>query len=308
MNKVLITGASGFVGKNLVKYFLQKEIETLSHSRSQGEDYNLIDYEYLDSQNIGVILHLAGKAHDLRKVGNKDEFYEANTKLTKNIFDVFLASKAKIFITLSSVKAVADQVKGDLTEEFNPNPLTHYGKSKLKAEKYIFSKPIPQGKRVYILRPCMIHGHGNKGNLNLLYKLVIIGFPWPLAAFDNKRSYCGIDNLCFIIKELIERNDIPSGIYNVADDDPVSTNDLIQWIAEAQGKRPVLLSLPKVLIKVLAQIGDNFSMPFNSEKLQKLTDSYIVSNKKIKQLLAKPLPLTTKEGFIKTFQSFNKTS
>jgi len=84
------------------------------------------------------------------------------------------------------------------------------------AEQYILSQPIPEGKRVYILRPCMIHGPGNKGNLNLLYSLVTKGFPWPLGLFENSRSYLSIENLCFIIKELIDREDIPSGVYNVA--------------------------------------------------------------------------------------------
>ena len=102
---------------------------------------------------------------------------------------------------LSSVKAAADEINGELTEEIIPKPSTHYGKSKLLAEEYILSKVLPPGKRVYIIRPCMIHGPGNKGNLNLLYQLVRKNVPWPLASFDNKRSFCSIENLCFVIKE-----------------------------------------------------------------------------------------------------------
>ena len=208
---VFITGSSGFVGSSFINHFNNEA--TLVSSR--GKESNIDGAE--------VVLHLAGKAHDLKNTSSTQEYYEVNTELTKKIFDAFLASEAKVFITLSSVKAVADQVVGELTEQHQSNPITHYGKSKLLAEQYIFSKEIPEGKRVYVLRPCMIHGPGNKGNLNLLYKIVSKNIPWPLGAFENRRSFCSIDNLLFIFKELIERNDIPSGIYNVADDEPLST-------------------------------------------------------------------------------------
>ena len=85
-------------------------------------------------------------------------------------------------------------MQGILTEDTIPNPKTHYGISKLQAENYILDQKLPEGKRVYILRPCMIHGPGNKGNLNLLYTLVKKGFPWPLGAFENQRSFLSIDN------------------------------------------------------------------------------------------------------------------
>ena len=87
---------------------------------------------------------------------------------------------------------MADVSNTELTEENLAQPKTYYGKSKLLAKQYIFSKDIPEGKRVYILRPCIIHGPENKGNLSLQYKFVIKGFPWPLGSFENKRSYCSI--------------------------------------------------------------------------------------------------------------------
>lgn len=289
---IFISGASGFVGSAVRQFFSSSEIITFL----RGEKIEITDSD--------IVLHLAGKAHDLKKVSSPDDYYKVNTELTKEIFDAFLISKAKVFITLSSVKAVADEVDGELFENATPNPITHYGKSKLLAEQYIVSKPIPAGKRVYILRPCMIHGPGNKGNLNLLYSLVSKGLPWPLGVFENSRSYLSIENLCFIIKELIEREDIPSGVYNVADDVPLSTNEVIKMIAESKGKKARILNFSKNLIKVLASVGDLLKFPLNSERLQKLTESYIVSNAKIKKVLGKPLPVSSKEGLMRTFQSF----
>ena len=289
---IFLTGSTGFVGISCIKYF---QSEVVKFSSRSNETY---------FEDAKIIVHLAGKAHDLKKTSNADEYYQVNTELTKIVFDAFLVSDAKVFITLSSVKAVADEVLGELNEEHIPNPITHYGKSKLFAEQYILSKDIPEGKRVYILRPCMIHGSGNKGNLNLLFKLVSIGIPWPLGAFENQRSFCSIDNLMFIFKELIEREDIPSGVYNVADDIPLSTNAVISILAESQNRKPRIWNISKSLIEHAAKIGNIFKLPLNEERLQKLTDSYVVSNKKLISAIGKPLPVSSREGLLKTFQSF----
>jgi nucleoside-diphosphate-sugar epimerase len=290
---IFITGSSGFVGTSFLNIF-NNEVVRFS-SRGQG-------FKFDDAE---VVIHLAGKAHDLKNTSTPDEYYQVNSELTKEVFNAFLVSDANVFITLSSVKAVADEVEGVLTEDHGPNPITHYGKSKLLAEQYIFSKEIPEGKRVYVLRPCMIHGPGNKGNLNLLYKLVSKDIPWPLGAFENKRSFCSIDNLMFIFKELIEREDIPSGIYNVADDEPLSTNDLIGLIAQSQNRNPKLWNISKKFIEGVASIGDKLRLPLNTERLQKLTSSYVVSNAKIKAAIGKPIPVSSREGLLKTFKSFN---
>lgn len=290
---IFLTGSSGFVGKSILSNF-SNQFNFTKYTR--GAYFNIKEE---------IVIHCAGKAHDLKNTSDENEYYSVNTELTKNLYDAFLSSDAKIFIALSSVKAVADKLETELTEDYIPNPITHYGKSKLLAEQYILSKEIPQGKRVFILRPCMIHGYGNKGNLNLLYKIVSKGFPWPLGTFDNKRSFCSIDNLCFIIYELIQNENIPSGIYNIADDEPLSTNDLIKLISSSQSKKYKIWEVPISLIKLFSKLGDLFNLPLNSERLSKLTETYIVSNAKIKAAINKPLPFTAKEGLMKTLNSFN---
>jgi nucleoside-diphosphate-sugar epimerase len=304
MEIILLTGASGFIGQNIIKELQNKSLNILLCSRAFGFDYKKIDTNYIDKESVKTILHLAGINHDLKKTSNSDEYYQVNTELTKKVFDAFLASNAKVFITLSSVKAVADEVEGELTEDHISTPITHYGKSKLLAEQYITSKQIPKGKRVYILRPCMIHGPGNKGNLNLLNKLVSKGIPWPLGSFDNKRSFCSIDNLMFIIKELIEVDYIPSGVYNVADDETLSTNDVISILAKSQNKKISIWKVSKGLIQILAKLGDVLQLSLTTERLQKLTESYVVSNQKIKSAIKKDLPVSCRDGLLKTFNSF----
>jgi len=293
LNNIFITGSTGFVGKNLLQHF-DNLVAITKYER--GTVVNI---------NQDIVIHLAGKAHDLKNTSNPDQYYQVNTEFTKTVFDKFLASNASIFITLSSVKAAADVLDTPLTEDYLPKPQTHYGKSKLLAEEYILSKPIPASKRVYILRPCMIHGPGNKGNLNLLYKMVSKGLPWPLGAYDNKRSFCSIDNLCFIINELIDNDKIPSGIYNIADDEPLSTNQLIKLIGEALGKKASIINTPKFLVRGVSKLGDVLKLPLNTERLNKLTETYIVTNQKIKNAINKPLPITATAGLLKTFNSFN---
>ena len=296
--KVTITGVSGFVGENLKDYLkISHEIESMSVRYVPNQQFEI---------KTDALIHLAGKAHDLKKVSNPSAYYESNFELTKQLFDSFLISKAAVFIFMSTVKAVADTAQEVLTEDTVPDPKTHYGIAKHQAEQYILSQELPHGKRVYILRPCMIHGPGNKGNLNLLYQLVVKGLPWPLGAFENQRSFLSVENLCFVIKELLGNTMIPSGVYQVSDDKSLSTNALIQLLGISLGKKNRILNIPVSWIKGVAKLGDHLHLPLNSERLQKLTENYVVSNQKIVSAIGKSLPVTTKDGLLKTFVSFRK--
>ena len=297
--KIIITGTSGFVGQNLSKYLTFENFEVQSSSL-RNEDWK----STLDT-TANAIIHLAGKAHDTKNTSHSSEYFTVNTELTKQLFDAFLTSEIQDFIYFSSVKAAADTVENILYEDEIPQPKTPYGKSKLKAEEYILSHEIPKNKRVFIIRPCMIIGEGNKGNLNLLYNVVKRGIPYPLAAFDNERSFLSINNLNFLIFNTLKNKNIKSGIYNFADDDFVSTNQLVLIISRVINKKSKLLRVPKSIIKNIAKLGDVLKLPLNSEKLTKLTENYKVSNQKIKQALQlEKLPFTAEEGLEKTIKSF----
>ncbi len=297
---ILITGSSGFVGQNLLDnlkgYFNMNILPR--------EDLYKTPIPF-PAQNAAIV-HLAGKAHDLKKTSKLDEYYQVNFELTKKLYDAFLKSEAKKFIFISSVKAAADQANGVLTEVVTPDPKTDYGKSKLMAEQYIQNQPLPLDKSYFILRPCMIHGPGNKGNLNLLYQVVKKGIPYPLAGFINKRSFLSIDNLCFCIQEILSREDIASGVYNIADDEALSTNEVVSILASSLNKKPLLWQIPPRFISFVAKIGDVLHLPLTTERLNKLTENYVVSNQKIKIAINKSLPLNAKEGLRITAASFSK--
>lgn len=297
--EVVITGSSGFVGQNLQSYLRENRVLVKNLSLRNHSWRNQLK---LDAS---AIIHLAGKAHDTDNTSNPEEYFKVNRDLTIELFELFLRSDIRDFFYFSSVKAVADTADNVLDENAETRPFTPYGKSKLEAEQYLFSKPLPAGKRIFIIRPCMIHGPGNKGNLNLLYNIVKKGIPWPLAAFSNQRSFLSIGNLNFLIYRMLICNKMSSGIYNFADDDPLSTNELVYLMSQTLKIRPKLWRLPIVLIRNLARIGDWLSLPLNSERLKKLTESYVVSNRKIKRNLGiDNLPLTSKKGLEDTIRSF----
>lgn len=297
--EIIISGASGFVGQNLVSY--------LSDHNFSVKTISLRNSEWKGKLEGDAIIHLAGKAHDTKKTSAASSYFEINTNLTKDLFDAFLESKIKDFFYFSSVKAVADEVQEVLFEDVNGDPQTPYGKSKWQAEKYILSKEIPSGKRIFIVRPCMIHGPGNKGNLNLLFNMVKKGIPYPLASFHNERSFLGIDNLNFLIKEILENLHIPSGIYNFSDDEVLSTNEVVRLISSVLNKNDKSVAIPKRIIIAIAKVGDLIKFPLNSETIQKLTENYRVSNKKIKLAVGiEKLPNTAKAGLEKTIKSFVK--
>lgn len=314
--KILITGVHGFVGSNLVEA-LKKEhtiygLDIISPLRD-GVRFTF-SWDFLDKPNeipeVDAIIHLAGKAHDTKNKSAAETYFKINTGLTEKIYDYFLKSKAKKFIFFSSVKAAADRVEGEYVDEnVIPAPVGPYGESKIKAERYIQANTDFTNltdKQVYILRPCMIHGPGNKGNLNLLYGVVKKGIPWPLGAFENKRTFTSIDNLCFIMKGLLTQ-DVESGIYNINDDEAVSTNELIEIICSAMGKKAHIWRIPRGLMEGCAKLGGWLHLPLNPERLQKLTENYVSSNAKIKKALGvKELPVRAKDGLTKTIKSFER--
>lgn len=296
---ITITGISGFVGQNLSKY-LRDQGHFLNGLSLRNENWSL-------DKSSEAIIHLAGKAHDTNNTSDSESYFKVNRDLTISLFDQFLNSDIKDFFYFSSVKAVADTIDGILEENFAGNPQTPYGRSKFEAEKYLLQQNLPAGKRLFIIRPCMIHGPGNKGNLNLLYKVVEKGIPWPLASFQNHRSFLSIDNLNFLILKMLLNKDIATGVYNFADDQALSTNELVRIIANVSGKKEKLWKLNAQLISGIAKIGDFTKLPLNSERLKKLTESYVVSNTKVKNALKiSSLPISAEEGLKKTIKSFQK--
>lgn len=294
MSIIFLTGANGFVGSHIQEsqYFKERRFRHFDR-----KNINLID--------IDAIFHFAGIAHDIEGIYTKEDYLNVNFELTKRIYDEFLVSDVPLFIFLSSVKAVADKSDEALTENSHPNPQSEYGVSKLQAEQYIISKNLPFGKRFVILRPSLVYGKNNKGNLSILTKLIRITRFWPLNSFKNARSFCYIDNLCFTLKEILNNDSFRSGIYNISDNGSISTNDLVATIARLKNINFLKINIPVRIVRTVAKIGTLFNLPFNNVTLDKLTQNYIVDNNKIVKELGKSLPYSTEEGLSLTFNNLD---
>lgn len=317
--KLLITGIHGFVGSNLVKALSKDHIiyglDIIAPEKTGV--LKTFTWEDLDAERVPAvdgIIHLAGKAHDTKNQAAAEVYFKVNRDLTIKVFDYFSKhSEIKKFVFFSTAKAAADKVEGVLTEDVVPTPVGPYGESKIAAEKYILScmeqRPSQfDGRGVYIFRPCMIHGPGNKGNLNLLYSVVKKGIPWPLGAFENRRTFTSVENICFAVNGVLTK-DVPSGIYNMGDDEALSTNELIEEICKSLGKEAHIWKLPKGLMTGIARIGGWLHLPLDSERLRKLTENYISSNAKIKAALGiERMPVDAREGLKVTLESFCETN
>lgn len=315
MKPILISGAFGFVGTNLSSFLrargydlwaldvaaVAERMKDTPHGYSRVFTWEALDV--LPLTEVAAVVHLAGKAHDIRRTSDPQAYFTINAGLTETLvtrLTSVAATRTIPFVLFSSVKAVADSVTDVLTEEVVPAPQTPYGKSKLEAERIVAASPLAGT----LLRPCMIHGPGNKGNLNLLHKVVSRGIPWPLGAFDNRRSFAAIGNVCAVVERILAGG-VPPGTYQVADDEALSTNELIGLIAAAGHRSARIWRLPRGWVRGTARIGDALHLPLTSERLHKLTESYVVSNAKLKQALGwERMPVTAHDGMRQTLESF----
>lgn len=294
--EIKILGATGFIGKSLLGQIPD----------SQGVSLRNADWQKQLS-DAKVWINLIGKAHDHKGTATYQDFHFANVELIQQIFNEFIKSDVELMIHISSIAALEEfSADTPLEENHTCRPHSHYGKTKRQAEEWLLSQKIPNDKKLVILRPPMVHGAGDKGNLGLLYKLISKGIPYPLASFENNRSFISVDNFVYLIKTIIEKHqNLDNGIYHIADDEPISTNELIEIIKKVEQKNTMNLSLPKFFVKAVARLGDFLPIPLNSVRLSKMTSNLLVSTKKIKTALGiEKLPLTAEQGLEKTIKSF----
>ena len=312
--RILITGVHGFVGSNLVDYLsAENTIYGLDIIAPEKDGVvRTFTWEDMDAgrlPEVDAVIHLAGKAHDTKNKAAADVYFKVNRDLTIKVFDYFASHDISKFVFFSTAKAAADRVDDVLTEDVVPAPVGPYGESKIAAEDYIRAALDAdpekfEHKGVYIFRPCMIHGPGNKGNLNLLYSVVSKGIPWPLGAFENRRTFTSVENVCFAVNGVLS-NPVASGIYNMGDDEALSTNELIELMCGVMGKKARIWKISRGFMTFCAKVGGWLHLPLNPERLRKLTENYVASNNKIKSALGvERMPVDARDGLVSTIKSF----
>jgi nucleoside-diphosphate-sugar epimerase len=282
--KVQLTGASGFIGTNITKLI---KADFIPLKISLTDSYTI---------NADIFIHLAGLAHNLDANMSTKDYYTINTDLTKKAFDAFLVSNAKKFILLSSVKAVLNESDSIITEDTIECPTTNYGKSKLEADNYILSQSLPKDKFFYILRPALITGPGVKGNMLKFYNFSNQPFSCLFSSINNKRSFCNILNLSYVIEQIINRNDIPSGIYLLSDNETLSTSNIISELSSKKLKHCYFSNFSEILLKILLSFDKQIGNTVFFRSLRTLTSDYVISNSKITKTLGESLPFKSLDG------------
>jgi len=275
--KIIVTGASGFIGQRFMQYNHGK-YELLPVSLQKK------DASTLDLQNANVVLHLAGKAHQMKKIDDKI-YFDINFELTRKLADRAKQQGVFLFIYMSSVKVYGEE-STKVLDEYSPcNPIDPYGRSKLEAENYL--RTIQDSKfKVAIIRPPMVYGPGVKGNMVRLLHLAEKNYPLPLGGIDNKRSMVFIDNLVELINCVIARN--AKGTFIAGDPKPISTEDLVKMMRQLMGRPAKLMILPLFGRKILQRLRPAL--------YQRLFGSFVVSNLNTNEVLAFIPPYTTEYG------------
>lgn len=298
MSLIVLTGTTGYIGQNLTKYFNSKSKKNKSISLRFQNWHKMMPLE------TETIIHLAAINLNPQDSAFDEEYFRVNTELTSKLFRYFLNSNAKTFIFLSTTELI-DKHTTDVTENSKVNPTNPFLQSKLDAEQFVLKQDLPEGKRAIILRVAPVYGRETKSTLHDTFSFCK-RFPWFFGVFDTKQSFCNIDNLTEIIAQISENTGVPSGIYNVADNEPISSIQLVNWIAAVFDKKAKIIKVPKGILNLFAKIGDMLNWEFNSNKLFELSHSRIVNGNKIKAALDKnKMPVETETAVLKTIEYYN---
>ena len=298
MSLIVLTGTTGYIGQNLTKYFNSKSKKNKSISLRFQNWHKMMPLE------TETIIHLAAINLNPQDSAFDEEYFRVNTELTSKLFRYFLSSNAKTFIFLSTTELIDKQIS-EITEDANENPTNPFLQSKFDAEQFILNQVLPEGKRAIILRAAPVYGRETK---SLLYDTFSFckKFPWFFGVFDTKQSFCYIDNLTEIIAQISERSNVASGIYNVADNEPIATINLVHWIAAVFDKKAKIIKVPKGILSLFAKIGDMFKWEFNSKNFFEISHTRIINGNKIKKALEmNKMPFDTETAVQKTIEYYD---
>jgi len=307
---ILITGIHGLLGSCLVNVFKENNIIyglDFDATEKDGVRKVFTSNEMKEIPDVDVVIHIDGMHWDPHDLSEALACSERNVGFTRKIYNWFTQSTAKYFIYLSSIKAAGKSRDAHyaLTEVLSQKPFGVYGESKFLAERYILEK-WTYGKKIYILRPGIIHGPSTLGSkhLDLLFDWVKRGKPYLFGKFVCRRSFTTIDNLCFVLKRILEL-DIPGGVYNVVDDESLQLVEIYEMMASVLHKKPRVYDVSKWTIRFLAMVGTRFNLCLDTFQYRKLSTDFEVSNEKLKRALdIKRMPVSVVDGFNQSIINF----
>ena len=308
--RVLITGATGFVGTALTEQ-VSSVYDTIALVRTQNHILSANIQQLVAAnifaadlpEDIDVIIHLAGRAHILNEQTTDplSEFRKVNVDGTLQLARQALDKKVKRFIFMSSIGVNGSiTLQQPFTEDATPQPHADYAVSKLEAEEELKKLFAGSDTELVIIRPPLVYAAHAPGNFARLLKLVATNLPLPFAGTKNKRSFIALENLVDFIQTCIEHPHAANQTFLVADQSRISTRELVQYLKQGMGKTPYFIYIPQPLMKLgAACVG-------KSKLYEQLFESLEVDASKAQKLLGWTAPLSTQQAMLKAGQDYLK--
>lgn len=308
--KILITGATGFVGAALVQK-INSLYDTIALVRAQSSLLPLTVQQLVANNifkaklpsDIDVIIHLAGRAHILNEQTPDPlaEFRKVNVDGTLQLARQALDKKVKRFIFMSSIGVNGSVTSQQpFTEDATPQPHADYAVSKLEAEEALKKLFAGSDTELVIIRPPLVYAAHAPGNFARLLKLVATNLPLPFVGTNNKRSFVALENLVDFIKVCIEHPNAANQTFLVADQSYISTRELVQYLKQGMGKTAYFIYIPQPLMKLgAACVG-------KSKLYEQLFESLEVDVSKAKKMLGWTAPVSTQQAMRQAGQNYLK--
>lgn len=307
--KILVTGATGFVGRCLVSRLLIEKFDVIASFRGEAafpDNVSSFRCGNLDAETdwsevlrgVDAIVHLAARVHVMsvkEATSSLAEFRRVNVEASNALATQARAAGVRHFMFVSSVKVNGEESHlRPFLESDIPNPLDNYSRSKWEAEQQLRATLLGSDTGLTVLRPPLIYGPGVRANFAALLSLVDRGWPLPVGSIENQRSLLFVENLVDALVHVIKRPPAGCETFFVADTRSVSTPELILLMAQALGKRARIWHCPPVFLNTAGALLGRL------ETVRRLTSSLAVSTRKLREVTGWVPPFSLEQGISRT--------
>ncbi len=312
MNRVLVTGATGFVGSALCEQLASDGYRVRAAVRSArqlpdaiaeqvvvGDIGPATEWE-LALRDVDYVVHAAARAHVMGDgIHNSDLYFATNAHGTRRLAQAAARSGVRRFLYLSSIKVNGEERDRPYSPADIPHPQGMYAVSKLSGEEAVMQTAAAGSMQVAVIRPPMVYGVGVRANFLRLLSWVDRQWPLPLGAIDNRRSLVSVWNLSSLVMRMLSVDAAVSGTWLVSDMDDLSTPGLIRRLAELMRRRSRLIAVPEPILRMAGRLTGR------SAEVARLCGSLTVNAAKTSQELGWSPPLSVTEGLARTVEWYS---